>query len=91
MPATTSGSRAPRNPTIRPEIGDATAIITASGMVASPAMTGDRPRTSCRYSVFKNRNPPNAAKAATAISVAAENGMERKNRTSISGSRRRGS
>jgi len=41
--------------------------------------------------VFKNKKPPSAAKAATAMSVAPEKGMDRKKRNSMSGSVRRGS
>ena len=87
-PATTSGTRGPRRPTIRPEIGAATTIIRAIGTVASPASSGEKPRAPCRNSVFRNRKPPKAAKAATEITVAEANGTERKNRGSISGSRR---
>jgi hypothetical protein len=47
-PAIASGSRGPRRPTMRPDSGDAIIIITAMGTVASPACTGDRPRTSWR-------------------------------------------
>ena len=38
-----------------------------------------------------NKNPPSEAKAATAITVAEANGVDRKKRTSMSGSARRGS
>ena len=41
--------------------------------------------------MLTNRNVPIATKAATAHTVALENGTERKNRSSSSGSRRRGS
>jgi hypothetical protein len=41
--------------------------------------------------VLRNKNPAWAASAATAIKAAPENGALRKKRTSISGSRRRGS
>jgi hypothetical protein len=41
--------------------------------------------------VFRNKKPPTPAKAATAMIVAPENGMDRKNRRSINGSSRRGS
>ena len=36
--------------------------------------------------MFRKRNPPSAANAATAMTAADENGTERKNRSSISGS-----
>ena len=36
--------------------------------------------------MLRKRNPPSAANAATAITVADENGTDRKNRKSISGS-----
>ena len=90
-PAIRSGSRGPRRPTMRPDSGDATIVITAIGTVASPAWIGEKPRTSWRYSVFRKRNPPNAANAATEMAIDDENGTERKNRRSISGSSRRGS
>ena len=35
-------------PTIRPEIGEISTIISASGTTAIPASTGESPRTSCR-------------------------------------------
>src|SRR3712207_7883169 len=47
--------------------------------------TGDRPRASWRKSVFRNRKPPKAANAATDRAIDAENGIERKKRTSSSG------
>ena len=41
--------------------------------------------------MLRKRKPPREAKAAIAITVAPENGMERKKRRSIRGSARRGS
>jgi hypothetical protein len=41
--------------------------------------------------VFKNRNPPNAANAATEMAIADENAADRKTCRSTSGSVRRGS
>ena len=76
---------------MRPDSGDATTVMTAIGTVASPAWTGERPRTSWRYSVFRKRNPPNAANAATEMTIDDANGIDRKNRRSTSGSSRRGS
>src|SRR6476661_5410334 len=72
-PAITSGIRAPRAATIRPASGAQTAIVTAIGSRYSPAASGLKPRTSCRYKVLRNRNPPIAANAATALAVAPEN------------------
>ena len=63
--------------------GETTTIMSAIGTVARPASTGESPRTSCRYSVLRKRNPPNAANAATEMAIADENGTDRKNRTSI--------
>src|SRR2546429_506086 len=60
-----SGIRAPRAGTIRPASGAQTAIVTAIGSRYSPAASGLNPRTSCRYKVLRNRNPPIAANAAT--------------------------
>ena len=40
-PAITSGSRGPRRPTMRPDSGDASTVISAIGTVASPACTGE--------------------------------------------------
>ena len=47
-PPTTSGPRTPRVPTTRPEIGLTTTVMAASGSVHRPALSGERPRTSCR-------------------------------------------
>jgi hypothetical protein len=47
-PAITSGMRGPRRPTIRPESGDATTIMSASGTVRRPACTGENPRVPWR-------------------------------------------
>ena len=47
-PEITSGRRGPRRPTMRPDSVEATTVISAIGTVASPACTGERPRTSWR-------------------------------------------
>ena len=39
-------------------------VIAASGSMYRPACSGEYPRTSCRYRVLRNRNPPSAAKRA---------------------------
>ena len=65
--------------------------MAAIGSVHRPALAGERPRTSCRYSVLRNRNPPNAVNAATAMTVAAVNGRLAKKRNSMSGSTLRSS
>ena len=85
--------RGPRRPTMRPESGAKKSVIAAIGSVQRPAVEGRevRTRTSCRYSVFRNRKPPSAANAQTAITLALEKGTLRKKRGSISGSRRRAS
>ena len=90
-PPTTSGPRTPRVPTTRPAIGLTNAVMSASGSVHRPALNGERPRTSCRYSVLRNRNPPKAANATTAMTAAAENGRLAKKRGSMSGSSLRSS
>jgi hypothetical protein len=41
--------------------------------------------------VLRNRNPPNAANAATEATIDDVNGIDRKNRSSMRGSSRRGS
>ena len=91
MPPTTIGSRGPRAATMRPDSGASSTVIAASGSMYRPACSGEYPRTSCRYSVLRNRNPPSAANAQIAITVAPENGALRKNLSSIRGSRCRGS
>ena len=85
-PEIRSGRRGPRRPTRRPDSGDASTVMTASGTVASPAWSGESPRASCRYSVLRNRKPPNAAKAATEMTIDDENGSDRKKRRSTRGS-----
>jgi len=90
-PAITSGILAPRAATIRPASGAQTAIVTAIGSRKSPAASGLYPRTSCRYKVLRNKKPPIAANAVTAVAVAPENGALRKNLGSMSGSSRRSS
>src|SRR4051812_10854554 len=47
-PAIASGILGPWRPTIRPEIGEAVTVISASGTVASPAWTGESPRACWR-------------------------------------------
>ncbi len=47
-PPTTSGPRTPRAPTTRPEIGPHSTVMAAIGSVHRPALSGERPRTSCR-------------------------------------------
>src|SRR5690606_3588963 len=83
------GKRVPRSPTRRPAIGAQITDAAAIGRVIRPALIGDRPRTSCRYRVLRNRKPPVAAKAITAQATALENGALPKNRGSSSGSSRR--
>ncbi len=90
-PEITRGRRGPRRPTMRPESGDATTVMRASGTVASPAWIGERSRTSWRYRVFRKRNPPKAANAATEMLIDEANGIDRKKRGSMRGSSRRGS
>ena len=89
LPTTTSGGRGPRCPTSQPDSGANTTVIAAIGNVSKPACNAENPRTDCRYSEFRNRNPDNAENPQTAISVAPENGALRKNRGSSSGSSRR--
>jgi hypothetical protein len=91
VPASTSGSRVPIAPTSRPDSGATTAVAPAIGSVYRPACSAENPRTSCRYSAFRNRKPLIAANAHTAMTVAPENGTLRKKRRSRSGSVRRGS
>lgn len=88
-PATSSGKRVPRSATSRPDSGLNTAVTAAIGSVSRPAFAAEYPRTSCRYSVLRNRNPANAINALTAMIVAPLNGMDLKKRSSISGSCRR--
>ena len=80
--------RGPRRPTRRPDSGANTSVISAIGSVYRPALSAEYPRISCRYSVFRNRNPPSAANVQTAIALALENGTLRKNLSSSSGSLR---
>ena len=87
----TSGIRGPRLATIRPASGAHSAITTGIGKMVRPACRADRPRTSCRYRVDRNRNPAIAAIAQTAVRLAPANGTLRKNRKSSIGSARRGS
>ena len=88
-PAIPRGRRVPRRPTIRPEIGAKMTVITANGSALSPAWSGVKPRTFCRYRVLRSRKPASAANPHSAMTVAPENGTLRKNRGSISGSTRR--
>src|ERR1035441_355832 len=60
-PAMTSGTRGPRLATIRPASGAHRAMTTGIGKMDRPACSADRPRTSCRYKVDRNRNPAIAA------------------------------
>src|ERR1700761_665970 len=90
-PETSSGGCVPYAPTNRPESGEQRMVASASGMVHRPVWKADKPRTSCKYSVLRNRKPENAEKLHTAINVALLKGALRKNRISISGSWRRGS
>lgn len=90
-PAISSGTRGPRLPTSRPASGAHRKVGTAIGSIHSPACRALSPRTFCRYSVDRNRKPPSAAKALTAMTVAPLNGAERKKRRSMRGSARRGS
>src|ERR1035437_5238747 len=90
-PAMTSGNRGPRLATVRPASGAHRAMTTGIGKMDRPACRADRPRTSCRYKVDRNRNPAIAAIAQTALRLAPANGTLRKNRKSIMGSARRGS
>ncbi len=87
----TKGIRGPRLATMRPAIGAHRAITTGIGKMVSPACRADRPRTSCRYRVDRNKNPAIAAIAQTAVRLAPANGTLRKNRKSTTGSSRRGS
>ena len=90
-PATSSGIRGPRWPVIRPDSGASSTVIAAIGKVYRPACSAERWRASCRYSVFRNRNPASAENAVMAITTAPVNGALRKNRRSSRGSARRGS
>ena len=47
-PASDIGSRVPRAPTIRPEIGEPIRIAIPAGMNSSPVRIGEKPFTSCR-------------------------------------------
>src|SRR5487761_1450083 len=85
-PATMSDGLAPKRPTTRPERDEKRAIAPAMGNVSTPARSAESPRTSCRYKVFKKRNPPKAKNEAPAITVAPEKGTLLKKRSSISGS-----
>ncbi|CAM5245678.1 hypothetical protein STANM309S_05223 [Streptomyces tanashiensis] len=75
----------------RPDSGAKTKVMPAIGSIQSPADSGESPRTSWRYSVFRKRKPPSEAKAQTAMTVAPLNGALRKNLRSMRGSRRLGS
>jgi hypothetical protein len=88
-PDTSSGKRVPRFATRRPDSGLNTAVTAAIGRVNRPAFIAEYARTSCRYSVLRNRNPASAMKAHTAMTVAPLNGIDLKKRSSISGSSRR--
>src|SRR3954447_13749201 len=90
-PEMISGSRGPWRPTIRPDSGEATTVMKDIGTVGRPDWTGDRPRTSWRYRVFRSIKPPNAANAAIEMTIDDANGTDRKNRRSMSGCGRRGS
>ena len=90
-PAMTSGIRGPRLATIRPASGAHSAMTTGIGRMVRPACSADRPRTSCRYRVDRNRKPAMAAIAQTALRLAPANGTLRKNLKSTMGSARRGS
>src|SRR5581483_1809352 len=90
-PAPVSGMRAPERPTSRPASGAVIATIAVIGSVASPARRGPYPRDSCRYSVFRNRNPASTRNASTAIATAPLNGGERKKCGSTTGARLRSS
>src|ERR1017187_4412130 len=90
-PAMTSGTLGPRLATIRPATGAHRAITTGIGKMDRPGCSADKPRTSCRYKVDRNRNPAIAAIAQTALRLAPANGTLRKNRKSIMGSAWRGS
>src|SRR6516162_2961032 len=87
-PATSSGSRGPRLPVIRPDSGASSTVIAAIGSVYRPACSAERCRASWRYSVLRNRKPASAENALTAIKTAPVNGALRKNRRSSSGSAR---
>ncbi len=91
IPAGISGARGPMWPTRYPDSGAKNSVMPAIGSRYRPASSADSPRVSWRYSVLRNRKPPSAANAATAITKAPVNGALRKNRSSSSGSRRRGS
>src|SRR6202042_1574794 len=79
-PAMTSGIRGPRLATIRPARGAHSAMTTGIGRIVRPACSADRPRTSCRYKLDRNRKPAMAAIAQTALRLAPANGTLRKNR-----------
>src|ERR1035441_7976381 len=75
-PATMSDGLAPKRPTTRPESDEKSAIAPAIGNVSTPARSAERPRASCRYKVFKKRNPPKAKNEATARSEERRVGKE---------------
>ena len=90
-PAASMGSRAPRRASIRLDTTAPSAIMVAIGSMCRPACSADMPRTSCRYSVARNRKPPTAAVALIAVSTEPANGTLRKNLGSSTGSARRAS
>jgi hypothetical protein len=64
-------------------------VTPAMGSVSMPACNAERCLTSCRYKVFRNKKPLSPTNAATAMTVAPENGALLKKRNSSSGSRLR--
>jgi len=87
-PPASAGMRQPRRAMIRLASGAHTAISAGMGAIVSAARSTGMPRTSCRYSVLKNRKPAIAATAHTAVTAAALNGRLRNMAGSIIGSAR---
>ena len=85
-PAASMGSRAPRRARIRLDTTAPSATMLAIGSRYKPALTADRARTSCRYSVARKRKPPMAAVALIAVRTDPANGALRKNLGSSTGS-----
>ena len=87
-PPASAGMRQPRRAMTRLASGAHTAISAGMGAIVSAARSTGMPRTSCRYSVVRNRKPAIAATAHTAVTAAALNGRLRNMAGSIIGSAR---
>lgn len=56
-PAAMSANRAFPAATRRPDTGAQIIVMIAIGSTVTPAWSAENPRTSCRYRLFRNRNP----------------------------------